>query len=380
MGSHRRIACPMRHFNGIERFRQRADLIHLDQNGVGASRFDSLLQIFHIRNKQIIPHQLAAVSYPVRQHLPAVPIILRHSVFYGIDGILRNQLFQIPDLLGRSASGPFHSLEFRIIVYPLPVKFRSRAIQPDHNIFSRLISGLFDGCENGLQSIFRSVQGRCETSFIPDSGTQSPVMQHFFQNMENFRTGAKSFSERTGAYRTYHELLKSDRSIGMGTSVDNIHHRNRQDLRIASSDITVQRNLQSSRCGFCTSQRHSQHGIGAQIVFRPGTAQFYQHPIYGRLIQRIHSQKRIRNDRIDIFNGFQHAFSHIPRLIPVTQFQSLVFARRGSGRYGRPSEGTGFEHYVHFNSGISTGIQYFPSCDFYYMRHNFDFSGLTQKR
>ena len=65
----------MGHFHRLQRFGQRANLVHLHQNGIRRRRFDALAQAFRVSHEKIIAHQLHLGADAVRQQLPAGPII-----------------------------------------------------------------------------------------------------------------------------------------------------------------------------------------------------------------------------------------------------------------------------------------------------------------
>ena len=65
------------HFDGIQSLCQGADLVYLDEYGVCASFFDAHGEKIHIGDKQVVTHQLAAVSDAVGQFLPAFPVVFR---------------------------------------------------------------------------------------------------------------------------------------------------------------------------------------------------------------------------------------------------------------------------------------------------------------
>ena len=60
MARHDSIAMTMRHFDSIQRLRQRTNLVDFDEDGVGAAKLDAFLQIVHIRYEEVVTNQLAA--------------------------------------------------------------------------------------------------------------------------------------------------------------------------------------------------------------------------------------------------------------------------------------------------------------------------------
>ena len=85
----------MGHFHRIEGFGERADLIGLDQDGIGHIQTDALRQPRGIGHEQVIADKLHAVADALCELLPAAPVVLGHAVLDGKDGIIVHQRFQI---------------------------------------------------------------------------------------------------------------------------------------------------------------------------------------------------------------------------------------------------------------------------------------------
>ena len=171
--------------------------------------------------------------------MPTGPVILVHTILDRINRVFVHQLTQISDLLLGVTLSAFLTLEFRIIIHTIVIKLGSSAIHGYRHILARLISSGFDSGHNRIQGIFRTIQCRSETALITYSRAQTTIVQYFLQRMENLCAHTKPLTETLRTYRTNHEFLKSDRSVGVRTSIDNVHHRNRQHVGICSTDITI---------------------------------------------------------------------------------------------------------------------------------------------
>src|SRR5690625_7989722 len=95
MGDYSGVACVLGHLDGVEGFRQRADLIDLNQYGVGDFFIDAFLQNFGVGNKQVVTHQLNFVAQFLGVIGPAVPVAFIKPVFDGNDGVLVAQSQQV---------------------------------------------------------------------------------------------------------------------------------------------------------------------------------------------------------------------------------------------------------------------------------------------
>ena len=232
MRRNRSVTGAVSHFDRIERFCQRPDLVHFDQNRIAAAHLDPFFQEFHIRYEQIVADQLALVADLVGQRFPAVPVVFAHTVLDRVDRVLRDQLFEVSDLFGRGAFCTFGAFELGIVVDTVFVKFGRGAVHTDSHIAAfalaaRLVTGFLNRLDDRFQRVFGTVQGRSETALVAYGRTQSAVVQHFLQRVEHLGAHAQPFPERSGSDRTDHKFLERDRSVRMRTAVDDIHHRNR---------------------------------------------------------------------------------------------------------------------------------------------------------
>ena len=74
---HRAISVPFRECDHFQGFRERADLIHFNQHGIGGSGFDPLLQPGGIGGEEIVADQLHAWTKPLGQEASIRPSRLR---------------------------------------------------------------------------------------------------------------------------------------------------------------------------------------------------------------------------------------------------------------------------------------------------------------
>ena len=75
MTHHGRVAVPVRQLNGLNRFRQRSDLVDFDENTVGNTFVDSLTQAVHVGHEQVVADKLQLFSQFIGQSLPALPVV-----------------------------------------------------------------------------------------------------------------------------------------------------------------------------------------------------------------------------------------------------------------------------------------------------------------
>ncbi len=93
--------------DGFERLGDGADLIELDENGIGHPPLDALLQDTRIGHEQVVAHELQPTTETTAEQHPAVPVVLRHAVLDRHDRITLGPRFEQPrESLGVEAA-PF---------------------------------------------------------------------------------------------------------------------------------------------------------------------------------------------------------------------------------------------------------------------------------
>ncbi len=78
--NHRPPAGPARHLDGGHRFAQRADLVELDQHGVGGLLPDAARDALDIGDEQVVADQLDLIAQFAVEKLPALPVVFGQAV------------------------------------------------------------------------------------------------------------------------------------------------------------------------------------------------------------------------------------------------------------------------------------------------------------
>ena len=101
-------------------------------------------------DEEVIPDQLYFFAQTEGHRLPSFPVILSKAILNGEDRKYFDQVFIIGDHFSRSQFRLFSRLEK---VEPIPVEFGRCRINPETDILSRAITGLFDGFKNQFHCI-----------------------------------------------------------------------------------------------------------------------------------------------------------------------------------------------------------------------------------
>jgi len=77
--------------DGLQRLRQRADLVDLDEDGIGHAAADALLQDGGVGDEEIVAHELHARAQAPGQGLPPLAVVLAQAVLDGADRIATDE-------------------------------------------------------------------------------------------------------------------------------------------------------------------------------------------------------------------------------------------------------------------------------------------------
>ena len=186
MGNHRRVAGLAGHGDRIQGLRQGADLVELDQDRVGHTLVDALLQDLGIGHEEVVTHQLHPLADLVREQLPAGPVGFVQTVLDGDDRVVPGQLVQVVGEFGAAEALPLA----RQVVDAIAVELGGRTVQGQGDVPAQLVAGLAHCLGNHLQGRLVGGQVGCKATLVTHRGVQAPGGKHFFQVMEDFRSGA----------------------------------------------------------------------------------------------------------------------------------------------------------------------------------------------
>ena len=225
-----------------------------------------------------------------------------------------------------------------------------------------LVARLLDCFHDYLQRFFVGRQVRGKAALVAHAGGQALVVQHFFQSVEDFRTGAQRFAEAVEAGGHNHEFLNVHRVIGVLAAVDDVHHWHRQLVAVLVLDVAVQGQALAVGAGVGQGQGNAQNGVGAEVFLKVVAVQF-QHQLV-QLFLAAHAVQFLAHQRlfqfpIDIVHGLLHALAAIAGLVPIAQFQSLA----GTGGRARGHAGGTLnpvvQSYRYLHRGIAAGVKDF---------------------
>ena len=181
--------------------------------------------------------------------------------------------------------------------------------------------------------------------------------------MKDLRAVAQRFAEARRAYRHDHELLHVDAVVRVGASVDHVHQRHGKHHFARTAEIAIerQRRFLGRRLGDRGGNRKD--GVCAQSRFVVGAVQLDHGPIDECLLGRVEPDDRFADLRVDVLDGFLHAFAVVTGRITVAQLDGLARAGGRTRRNRGAAADARFEHDIGFDRGVAAGVEDLPRDD-----------------
>ena len=194
-------------------------------------------QTLDVGDEQVVADELALRAGQFGQHLPAVPVVLRHAVFDRRDGVIGDQLGEIFGLLLRAqgfASAFIH-------IGALLEELGRGAIEAEIDVPARLEARLLDGFHDEIQRRLGARQVRREAALVAHVGVVAGILEGLLEGVEDLGAHAHRLGEAVGADGEDHEFLEIDGIVGVRPAIDDVHHRHRKHARLRSAHIAIER-------------------------------------------------------------------------------------------------------------------------------------------
>jgi len=172
-----------------------------------------------------------------------------------------------------------------------------------------------------------------------------------------------TFGEGLGSRGHDHEFLEIDGRVGMRAAVHDVHHRHRQDLRVRTAEVFVERLVEGGGGGLGRGERDAEDGVGAELRLGGGAVEFDHRAVHAGLVAGVVADQGGGELGLDVAHGLLDAFAAEAGLVAVAQFDGLVFTGAGAGGHGRAAEVPGGEFDINFNRGVATGVDDFTGGD-----------------
>jgi hypothetical protein len=226
---------------------------------------------------------------------------------------------------------------------------------------ARLEAGLADGLDQELQGGLVAGQVGREPALVADGGGQAAAVQDALEGVVDLGAHAQPLAEGGSAERDDHELLEVHVVVGVGTAVEDVHQRHRQDVRRRAAQVAEQ--LQLQRVGRRPRDGHgdAQDRVGAELALVRGAVQVEQDPVDLALLQRVEVHQLGGDLLVDVGDGLGDALAP-EALTAVAQLDGLELAGGRPRGDDRAAAGAVLEQHLGFEGRVAARVEDLP-CD-----------------
>ena len=355
MGHDACVAGLLGHLDCLQGLGQGADLVDLDQNGVGATELDALCQALGVGDEQVVANKLDLLADAVGQCLPAVPIFLGHAVLDGDDGVLVNQGLPVVDHLG---AGKLAVLASQNVLAGFGVvELGGSGIHGKQDVLAGNVTCSLASLDDVVQGLLVGGEVGSEAALVADAAAQAGIVKDFLQGVVDLGAPAQCLGEGGSADGHDHELLEVNVVVGMGAAVQDIHHGGGQLVGVHATDVLVQGKLGGFRCSASGCQGGAQNGVGAELALVVGAVGLDHLVVDSALIVGLKANQHVGDFLVNVGNGLQRALAQITLGIAIAKLDGLECARRSAGRNHSAANGTIVQRDLDLDRGITARIQ-----------------------
>src|SRR6516164_3926688 len=360
---HRGVVRLVGHVDALERLGERADLVRLDEDGVGDVLADRLTENPGIGDEHVITDQLQGLAKCLGNLCPTVPVRLAHTVLDADDRVAGAEVREIRGELRRGEA----ALLAGELVAAVAEELRAGDVQPQVDVVSGAVAGPLDRLQNQAESRLVRLEARSESTLIADRRRQAARGQQLSQRVKYLDAVAQRLAETRSPDREDHELLDIEAVVRVRAAVDDVHHRHRHyQIGRASAElreVAVERQARVGGGRTRGGERHPEDGVGAEpaLVLR---AIELDHAAIDRCLRAgILAEERLPERRVDVLDGPQHALAAVALLVAVAQLDRLARAGGRARGYGCPPLHARVENHVHLDGGITARVEDLASAD-----------------
>ena len=352
MAHHATVAIALGQRDSVEGLGQRADLIHLDQEGVGHIGIDTTLQALGVGDKEIIADKLHAITDRLGDVGVAGPVILGQGI---LDRDHREVVEQALVVGGHPLSRASSALE---CVGTVLVELGRRDVECECDVLAQGQARRRHCGRDELEcrAVVRQVGG--EAALIAEAGRVAVLLQHGLECVVNLGALAQCLAEGRSTDRRDHELLDVDAGIGMRTAVEDVHHRDGQHVSVRAAEVTEER--KAGRLGSCLGhgERDAEDRVRAEARLVRGAVEIDHRLVDEALVGGVVTDDLGSNLLLDRGDGEQDALSAVTSLA-IAALSGLEGAGGGTRGHGSACDGVVVEKDFHLDRGVATGVEDF---------------------
>ena len=237
-----------------------------------------------------------------------------------------------------------------------------RRVHGDGDVFARRVAGVLDRFEEDLDRVFVGSQIGGEAALVAHGRAETAVVEHLLQRVVGLGAPPQGLTEAGRADRHHHELLHVDGVVGVDATIDDVHHRHRQNMGVGSAEVAPQGQLEIIGCCLGHGQAGAEDGVGAEPALVVRSVQRAESDVDGPLLEGIDAVEEIGNLTVHETDGGVDTLAQVAAPT-VAQFYGLVFAGRGTRRHRCPAGRPAVQGDLDFDSRVASRIEDFTAGD-----------------
>ncbi len=232
-----------------------------------------------------------------------------------------------------------------------------------------LEAGGADGLDDEVQRLPVVRQVGREAALVPEAGRQAALLEHRLQRVVDLRAPLQGLAEGRRADRRHHELLDVDAGVGVGATVEDVHHRHRQQVGVGTADVAEQRQLGRLGRGPRDRQRDAEQRVGSEPGLRGRAVQVDQRLVDQPLLAGLEADQG-RSDLVQhAEDGLLDTLAAVALLVAVPQLDGLELAGAGAAGHGGAGDGAVVQRHLHLDSGVAARVEDLAGSDGVDARH-----------
>ena len=390
MRNDRSIAFNLSALDSSEGFRNRTDLVHLDEDSVSDASLDAFVEDGRVGNEQVVTHEVDLATELVGKNLPTCPVSFIETVFNGEDGVLVDELFieldhvsRLDSLLGALLERVGNSLGAFLFSF-LVAEFGRSNVKSDLDVLAENVTSVFSSGLQSSESLFEGhhvldfvtelvlsrldSNARSKATFVTNRRIETTLLEDSLKSVEDFGHHLETLGESLSANRSDHEFLEVDRSGRVSTTVDHVAHRAREGELFSAmelSNVLVKRKASILSSSNANSHGNAEDSVCTERVLEHAVAVEFDHSVINfSLLGRIHANDLLSDLGVDVLHGSESALAEIGLLVAVAEFASFAFTSGSTTRNSCVTNDTVVKSNIDFERRIATGIQNLTSPNF----------------
>merc|ERR1719310_92790 len=343
---------------GGDGLRGSADLVHLQQEGVGSLLLLAVLDALWVGDEEVIADNLHLLAEALDHLGVGLPVVLVERILDGDNWVAAGDVIvELHHVSPGLDEGRICVVDLESEVVGLvlrDVELGSGDVHGQFHLAS--VAGVGDGIHKRAEALIVLLDVWREAALITDgSGVLAVAALHNgLQRVVDLGTDAEGISEGLGTSWRDHELLHREGVASVLTTVDDVHHRhwhlvllllgglhvNGVWIEVAIlklADVLVQ--LHAEGVGASTGNSHGdgEHGVRAELGLWEaplglGAIELVDHVLINVLLEaHIHALHLLLHDAVDVTDGLRHALA-LEAGAAITELGGLVNAS-GSTRW-----------------------------------------------